>query len=54
MAERMLETVAMAKRFGGLNALSGVDFHIDRGEIVSMGDKLGVTMTEICKSELVS
>ncbi len=36
MAERMLETLAMAKRFGGLNALSGVDFHIDRGEIVSI------------------
>jgi flagellar motor switch protein FliN len=27
---------------------------VARGEIVSMGDKLGVTMTEICKSELVS
>lgn len=26
----------MAKRFGGLNALSGVDFHIERGEIVSI------------------
>jgi ABC-type multidrug transport system ATPase subunit len=26
----------LAKRFGGLNALSGVDFHIDEGEIVSM------------------
>lgn len=36
MAERMLETVALAKRFGGLNALSGVDFHIDRGETVSI------------------
>lgn len=27
---------------------------VARGEIVSLGDKLGVTMTEICKSELVS
>ncbi|MFO7300285.1 MAG: ABC transporter ATP-binding protein [Actinomycetes bacterium] len=36
MAERLLETRALAKRFGGLNALSGVDFHIDKGEIVSI------------------
>ena len=36
MVDRMLETNALAKRFGGLNALSGVDFHIDRGEIVSI------------------
>ena len=27
---------------------------VARGEIVSLGDKLGVTMTEICKSEFVS
>jgi branched-chain amino acid transport system ATP-binding protein len=36
MAERLLETRVLAKRFGGLNALSGVDFHIDKGEIVSI------------------
>ncbi|HEX6946470.1 MAG TPA: ABC transporter ATP-binding protein [Acidimicrobiia bacterium] len=36
MAEHMMETRALAKRFGGLNALAGVDFHIDRGEIVSI------------------
>jgi flagellar motor switch protein FliN len=27
---------------------------VARGEIVSLGDRLGVTMTEICKSDLVS
>jgi flagellar motor switch protein FliN len=27
---------------------------VARGEIVSIGDKLGVTMTEICKSEFAS
>jgi flagellar motor switch protein FliN/FliY len=27
---------------------------VARGEIVSLGDKLGVTMTEICKSEFAS
>jgi flagellar motor switch protein FliN/FliY len=27
---------------------------VARGEIVSLGDKLGVTMTEICKSDYVS
>jgi branched-chain amino acid transport system ATP-binding protein len=32
----LLETVGLAKRFGGLNALSGVDFRIDKGEVVSV------------------
>ncbi len=32
----LLETVGLAKRFGGLKALSGVDFNIDIGEIVSI------------------
>lgn len=32
----LLETAGLAKRFGGLNALSGVDFHINEGEIVSI------------------
>lgn len=32
----LLETAGLAKRFGGLNALSGVDFRIDEGEIVSI------------------
>lgn len=27
---------------------------VARGEIVSLGDKLGVTLTEICKSEFAS
>jgi flagellar motor switch protein FliN/FliY len=27
---------------------------VARGEVVSLGDRLGVTMTEICKSDLVS
>lgn len=32
----LLEINGFAKRFGGLNALNGVDFHIDEGEIVSI------------------
>lgn len=32
----LLEVTGLAKRFGGLNALNGVDFHIDEGEIVSI------------------
>ena len=32
----LLETIGLAKRFGGLNALSGVDFHVNEGEIVSI------------------
>jgi branched-chain amino acid transport system ATP-binding protein len=32
----MLELVAVQKQFGGLNALSGLDMHVDTGEIVSV------------------
>jgi branched-chain amino acid transport system ATP-binding protein len=32
----LLDVRGLTKRFGGLNALSGVDFHIDEGEIVSV------------------
>ena len=29
----LLETKAISKRFGGLEAVGGVDFHLDRGEV---------------------
>jgi branched-chain amino acid transport system ATP-binding protein len=32
----MLEVAGLTKRFGGLNALSGVDLHVSEGEIVSV------------------
>ncbi len=32
----MLEVTGLTKTFGGLQALNGVDFHIDSGEIVSI------------------
>ncbi len=32
----MLETVSLKKAFGGLQALGGVDFRVDQGEIVSV------------------
>jgi len=32
----LLEVRELTKRFGGLSALGGVDFHIDQGEIVSL------------------
>jgi ABC-type branched-subunit amino acid transport system ATPase component len=32
----ILEVTGFTKRFGGLNALSGVDFHVGEGEIVSI------------------
>jgi ABC-type branched-subunit amino acid transport system ATPase component len=32
----MLEVTGLTKRFGGLNALSGIDLHVDEGEIVSV------------------
>jgi ABC-type branched-subunit amino acid transport system ATPase component len=32
----MLEITGLAKAFGGLQALGGVDFHVDEGEIVSV------------------
>ncbi|WKZ82704.1 MAG: ABC transporter ATP-binding protein [Acidimicrobiia bacterium] len=32
----ILEINGLTKRFGGLNALGGVDFHVDEGEIVSV------------------
>jgi branched-chain amino acid transport system ATP-binding protein len=32
----LLEITGLTKRFGGLQALNGVDFHIDDGEIVSI------------------
>jgi len=32
----MLELIAVQKQFGGLNALSGLDMHVDTGEIVSV------------------
>ena len=33
---RILETESLTKNFGGLAAVSGVDFHIDAGEIVGL------------------
>ena len=33
---RLLETIGLAKRFGGLSALAGVDMHVDEGEVVSV------------------
>ena len=32
----ILETVGLTKSFGGLNAIDGLDFHVDEGEIVSV------------------
>jgi branched-chain amino acid transport system ATP-binding protein len=32
----LLEITGLTKRFGGLQALNGIDFHIDEGEIVSI------------------
>jgi ABC-type branched-subunit amino acid transport system ATPase component len=32
----ILEISGLMKKFGGLNALGGVDFHVDEGEIVSV------------------
>jgi ABC-type branched-subunit amino acid transport system ATPase component len=34
--ERLLELTGVAKHFGGLYALSGLDLHVDAGEIVSV------------------
>jgi ABC-type branched-subunit amino acid transport system ATPase component len=36
MSERLLELTGVAKHFGGLYALSGLDMHVDEGEIVSV------------------
>lgn len=36
MSARILEASGVVKRFGGLTAVDGVDFHIDQGEIVSL------------------
>ena len=33
---RLLELTGVAKHFGGLYALSGLDLHVDEGEIVSV------------------
>ncbi|MEG0371696.1 MAG: ABC transporter ATP-binding protein, partial [Clostridium sp.] len=33
---RLLETIGLTKRFGGLTAVNSVDFHVDEGEIVSL------------------
>ena len=33
---RILEGKGLAKRFGGIQALNGVDLHLDRGELVGM------------------
>jgi ABC-type branched-subunit amino acid transport system ATPase component len=35
-AEHLLEVAGVAKHFGGLYALSGLDLHVDSGEIVSV------------------
>ncbi len=32
----VLETIALHKEFGGVNAISSLDFHVDEGEIVSV------------------
>ena len=36
MSDRILEIAGVHKHFGGLYALSGLDFHVDEGEIVSV------------------
>jgi len=32
----LLETIGLHKGFGGVNAIAGLDFHVDKGEIVSV------------------
>lgn len=36
MSERLLDIQNLSVTFGGLNALSDLDFHVDKGEIVSV------------------
>ena len=36
MAERLLELKGIAKAFGGLQVIDGLDLHVDEGEIVSI------------------
>ena len=36
MSERLLDIQKLSVTFGGLNALSDLDFHVDKGEIVSV------------------
>ena len=36
MSERLLDIQNLSVTFGGLDALSDLDFHVDEGEIVSV------------------
>ena len=47
MSERLLDIQDLSVSFGGLNALSNLDFHVDEGEIVSVIGPNGAGKTKI-------
>ncbi len=50
MSERLLDIRDLKVTFGGLDALSGLDFHVDGGEIVSVMDPSIVTSLGIART----
>ena len=47
MADQLLQTVGLSRVFGGLTAVDNLDFHVDRGEIVSLIGPNGAGKTTV-------
>ena len=45
--EHLLETVGLTRAFGGVRAIDNLDFHVDRGEIVSLIGPNGAGKTTV-------
>ena len=46
-SEPLLRLDNIVKNYGAIEALRGISFDIGRGEVVTVGDRFGVRMTEL-------